>query len=223
MCGRYAFFSPAEAVKRVFALDEAPDLAPRYNIAPTQTVPVVREPAPGRRELVLLHWGLIPSWARERSIGNRMINARAETLTERPAFRQAYRRRRCAVLADGWYEWQAAGAARQPWFVSARDGVPMALAGLWETWRDQAGGGPVESCTIVTTDAVGPLAEIHDRMPAVLRTEGLAEWLDPRQEDVTRLSRWLAPSDPAAFTAHPVSRRVNDPRNEGADLVEALR
>jgi putative SOS response-associated peptidase YedK len=221
MCGRYAFFSPAEAVKRVFALDEVPALEPRYNIAPTQAVAVVRASAPGRRELALLHWGLIPSWARERSIGNRMINARAETLAERPAFRRAYRHRRCAVLADGWYEWQVAGSGKQPWFIRARDGAPLALAGLWETWRDPAGGGPVGSCTIVTTDAAGPLAEIHDRMPAVLSAEGLAEWLDPELEDLKRLSCWLAPAEPSAFTAHRVGRRVNDPRNQGADLIEA--
>ena len=222
MCGRYAFFSPAEAVKRAFALDDFPALEPRYNIAPTQPVPVLREGQPGRRQVALLHWGLIPSWARDRSVGNRMINARAETLSERPAYRAAFRRRRCVVLADGWYEWQVVASGKQPWFIHSRDGAPLGLAGLWETWRDPAGGEPVESCTIVTTDAVGPLAEIHHRMPAVLPAAGLEAWLDPRQQDVAALSGWLGPRDPAEFSARAVSRRVNDPRNQGADLIEAV-
>lgn len=222
MCGRYAFFSPAEAVKRTFALDGFPVLEARYNIAPTQTVPVLRELQPGVREVALLHWGLIPSWAKDKSIGNRMINARAETLSERPAYRRAFRRRRCVVLADGWYEWQAVTSGKQPWFICSRDGAPLGLAGLWESWRDPAGGEPLESCAIVTTDALGPLAQVHHRMPAVLPTEGVGPWLDPRLEDVAVLSAWLGPRDPAAFSARPVSRRVNDPRNEGSDLIEEL-
>jgi len=220
MCGRYAFYSPAEAVKRTFSLDDFPVLEPRYNIAPTQAVPVLRELRPGQREVAMLHWGLIPSWAKEPSVGNRMINARAETLAERPAYRVAFRRRRCAVLADGWYEWQAVAAGKQPWFIHARDGAPMALAGLWETWRDPAGGEPVESCTIVTAEARGPLAEIHHRMPAVVPTGELERWLDPRRQDVAEFAGLLGPRDPAAFDARPVSRRVNDPRNQGAGLIE---
>lgn len=222
MCGRYAFFSPAEAVKRAFALADFPALEPRYNIAPTQPVPVLREEQPGRRQVAMLHWGLIPSWAKDRSVGNRMINARAETLSERPAYRAAFRRRRCVVLADGWYEWQAVASGKQPWFIHSRDGAPLGLAGLWETWRDPAAGETVESCTIVTTDAIGPLAEIHHRMPAVLPAEGLEPWLDPRLQDVTALSGWLGPRDPAEFSARPVSRRVNDPRNQGAELIEPV-
>jgi putative SOS response-associated peptidase YedK len=221
MCGRYAFFSPAEAVKRTFALDDFPAMEPRYNIAPTQPVPVLREIEPGRREVAMLHWGLIPSWAREKSVGNRMINARAETLAERPAFRVAFRRRRCVVLADGWYEWQAVASGKQPWFIHSRDGAPMGLAALWETWRDPAGGEPVESCAIVTTEALGPLADVHHRMPAVLPAAQLGPWLDPRRQDVAELSGILGPRDPAAFSARPVGRRVNDPRNQGAELIEA--
>ena len=223
MCGRYAFFSPAEAVKRVFGVPTLPSLAARYNIAPTQAVPVLREPARGEREVVLLHWGLIPSWAKERSIGNRMINARAETLAERPAFRRAFRDRRCLVLADGWYEWQPAAAGKQPWFIRSQDGLPMGLAGLWESWRDPESGETVQSCTIVTTDAPGPLAGIHDRMPAVISREGMSAWLDPGQRDAAALSRWLIGMDPAKFSAWPVSRQVNDPRHEGPGLVEPAR
>jgi putative SOS response-associated peptidase YedK len=221
VCGRYAFFSPAEAVKRTFALADFPQLEPRYNIAPTQPVPVLRERQSGQRECALLHWGLIPSWAKEKSVGNRMINARAETLSERPAYRSAFRRRRCVVLADGWYEWQKVASGKQPWFICARDGSPLGLAGLWESWRDPGGGETIESCTIVTTDAAGPLAEIHHRMPAVLPTAGVAPWLDPRLEDAASLSAWLAPRDPADFSARPVGRRVNNPGNQGPDLIEA--
>lgn len=221
MCGRYAFFSPAEAVKRVFGVAEAPALEARYNIAPTQAVPAVRENRAGQREVALLHWGLIPSWAREKSIGNRMINARAETLAEKPAYRRAFRERRCLVLADGWYEWQATPSGKRPWFVRSCDGQPLGLAGLWESWRDPATGEPTESCTIVTIDAPGPLAEIHHRMPAVIAAEGIAAWLDPAQHDAAALSRWLAAPDAAAFQAYPVSRRVNNARNEGAELIAA--
>jgi putative SOS response-associated peptidase YedK len=222
MCGRYAFFSPAEAVKRVFGVAALPELAARYNVAPTQAVPVLLETAPGNREVALLHWGLIPSWAKERSIGNRMINARAETLAERPAFRRAFRDRRCLVLADGWYEWQTTATGKQPWFIRSRDGLPMGLAGLWESWRDPASGDTVKSVAIVTTDAPGTLGDIHHRMPAVIAQEGIAAWLDPGQRGAAALSRWLVGMDPSKFDAWPVSRQVNDPRHEGPELVEPV-
>jgi putative SOS response-associated peptidase YedK len=223
MCGRYAFFSPAEAVKRVFGVARVPALTPRYNIAPTQPVPALRQAPGAEREVALLHWGLIPSWAKERSIGNRMINARAETLAERPAFRRAYRDRRCLVLADGWYEWQVTPSGKQPWFIRPADGLPMGLAGLWESWRDPASGDVTESCTIVTIDAPGPLARIHHRMPAVVPAEGFEAWLAAGSRDAAALGRCLAAPDPSAFDSWPVSRRVNDPRHEGAELVEPER
>src|SRR5262245_29631960 len=120
MCGRYAFYSPAEAVRRTFALDELPELRPRYNIAPTQAVPAVRVVEGGRRTLAMLHWGLVPKWAKEKAVGNRMINARAETVAEKPAYREAFRKRRCLVAADGWYEWQPAPGGKKPWFIRLR-------------------------------------------------------------------------------------------------------
>lgn len=222
MCGRYAFFSPAEAVRRAFAVEHVPPLEARYNIAPTQPVPVVRELEPGMRSVSLLHWGLIPAWAKDRSIGNRMINARAETLDERPAYRRAFRKRRCLVAADGWYEWQATAGVKQPWFIRARDGAPVGFAGLWESWRDPESGDPFESCTIVTTDALGPIAQIHRRMPAVLQPQAYAAWLNPSGEDLEALSALLGPCDPALLEAWPVGREVNDPGHQGPALVEPL-
>ncbi len=222
MCGRYAFFSPAEAMRRAFAVDDAPPLEARYNIAPTQPVPVVRALEPGVRSVALLHWGLVPAWAKDRAIGNRMINARAETLAERPAYRHAFRKRRCLVAADGWYEWQAAAGGKQPWFIRARDGGPIGFAGLWESWRDPQSGDPLESCTIVTTDAPAPIAQIHRRMPAVLAPQAYEAWLDPAAGDPEALAALLGPADPALLEAWPVSRAVNDPRHQGPALVEPL-
>ena len=219
MCGRYAFFSPAEAVRRAFAVEAVPALEPRYNIAPTQGVPAVREGPDGKRSVALLHWGLVPSWAKDRAVGSRMINARSETLAERPAFRRAYRSRRCILPADGWYEWQPGPSGKQPWFICAQDRGLLGLAGLWESWRADDGG-TLESCTIITTDASASVAHIHHRMPVVLPTEAFGPWLDTGKQDPRDLDRWLGPCDPALLRAYPVSRRVNNPRHEGPGLVE---
>ncbi|MGB5131252.1 MAG: SOS response-associated peptidase [Steroidobacteraceae bacterium] len=219
MCGRYAFFSPAEAVKRTFALDLLPELAPRYNIAPTQSVAALRVVEEGRRSLVMLHWGLVPHWAKERAIGNRMINARSETLADKPAFRDAFRRRRCLVLADGWYEWQAAPGGKQPWFVRLRDPGPIAFAGLWEKWKDPAGE-LLESCTIVTCDASESIRKIHDRMPVVLPKESWDRWMDPAFSDTGTLSKILGPYDAKSLRGWQVSRLVNAPKNQGPKLIE---
>lgn len=220
MCGRYAFFSPAEAVRRVFGVEDVPPLEARYNVAPTQPVPVVREREPGRREVAMLHWGLVPSWAKEKSIGNRMINARSETLAEKPAYRRAFRDRRCLVLADGWYEWQVTPSGKQPWFTCGRDRQPLGLAGLWETWRDPGSGEVLESCTIVTRDAPGSLGEIHHRMPAVIPAARASAWLDPAQREPATLSGWLGEAAASDFESWPVSRAVNDPRHQGPELAE---
>jgi putative SOS response-associated peptidase YedK len=221
MCGRYAFFSPAEAVKRVFALDELPELEPRYNIAPTQDVPAVRMGEEGARKAAMLHWGLVPKWAKERAIGNRMINARAETVAEKPSFREALKKRRCLVLADGWYEWQVAPGGKQPWFIHRKDAQPFAFAGLWERWKDPAGGTMLESCTIVTTDAAESIRKIHERMPVVLEAADWDRWLDTAFSDTAKLTGMLAPCDPKILEAWPVSREVNAPRNQGPGLIES--
>lgn len=220
MCGRYAFFASADAVRRWFGVSAVPDLAARYNIAPTQQVPVVREREPGRREIALLRWGLVPPWAADPAIGQRLINARAETLAEKPSFRAAFRRRRCVVLASGWYEWQETAAGKRPFFLYRRDGEPLGFAGLWEHWTDRSSGEIVQSCAIVTQAAPPPLAAIHDRMPALLERHALGEWLDPRIEEASRLAALLDPGAAAAIEARPVGRAVNDPRREGPALIE---
>ncbi len=220
MCGRYAFFSPAEAVKRAFALDGFPELESRYNIAPTQDVPVVRVNAQQAREAALLHWGLVPHWAKERSIGNRMINARAETIADKPSFRVAFRRRRCLLLASGWYEWQQAGDGKQPWFICQEQGEPLAMAGLWESWQDPAAGTTLESCTIITTEAAASIEDIHHRMPVILPEAHWEPWLDPGYFEPMPLQDMLVPDAGTRLLAWPVSRRVNSPRNEGSGLIE---
>jgi putative SOS response-associated peptidase YedK len=222
MCGRFAFYSPHEAVARLFGVEAAAGIEPRYNIAPTQFVATVREGADPGRRLVMLYWGLVPSWAREKSIGVRMINARGETLREKPSFRTAYRRRRCLVLADGYYEWQRSGSVKQPYFISFESGEPFGMAGLWETWHDPAGGDPLESCCIVTTSPAAAVAHVHDRMPVIVPRGAHDEWLDPKNADVERLDRLLVPWEAGGLEARAVSRRVNDARNQGADLVQPL-
>jgi len=177
MCGRFAFYSPHEAVTRLFGVAAAPEIEPRYNIAPTQFIATVRETG-GPRDVALLYWGLVPSWAKEKAIGARMINARAETLTEKPSFRSAFRRRRCLVLADGYYEWQRSGTVKQPYFIAFDGGAPFGMAGLWERWRDPLSGEPLESCCIVTTSPAPAVAHVHDRMPVIVPRDAYAEWLD---------------------------------------------
>ncbi len=215
MCGRFAFYSPSEAAAALFGVEASVDLDPRYNIAPTQDVAAIRNAESGERELVLLRWGLVPFWARDPSIGNRMINARAETVAEKPAFRAAYRRRRCLVLADGFYEWRREGSTKTPYFISLASGEPFALAGLWEHWKDKSSDRELESATLLTTEASPFMESLHHRMPVVLEPGMADEWLggsetllDSIRDNGPRLQAW------------PVDRRVNIARNEGEDLVE---
>jgi putative SOS response-associated peptidase YedK len=220
MCGRFTQASDGEVIARVFELGATPQLNPRYNIAPTQDVPVVRA-AGGVRGVSMLHWGLIPSWAKDRGIGGRLINARAETLAEKPAFRSAFRVRRCLVVADGFYEWQKLGTRKQPHFIGFRDGRPFGFAALWERWR-RDGGEDVESCTIITTEANELLASIHDRMPVILDPADHELWLDPGVTDANRVTSLLRPSDPSGMEAYPVSLLVNNPANDVPACRERL-
>jgi len=213
MCGRFTQAADGEIIAQVFELPEPPELPRRYNIAPTQDVAAVRRAEDGGRELVRLHWGLIPSWAKERAMGARMINARAETLVEKPAFRAAFRARRCLIVADGFYEWQKLGARKQPYFIGFTDRRPFAFAGLWERWIGE-GSEAVESCTIVTTEANELLAPIHDRMPVILDPDVFAPWIDPAEKDTERLAGLLRPYPPGPLQAYPVSFFVNNPAND---------
>ncbi len=210
MCGRFTQATEGEIIARVFDLAETPALSPRYNIAPTQAVAAVRAGEGGRR-LDGLRWGLIPSWAKDRAIGDRMINARAETLAAKPAFRSAFRARRCLIVADGFYEWKKVGGRKQPHLIAFRDRRPFAFAGLWERWD---GDGPVESCTIVTTTANDVVAPIHDRMPVILDPGEFTLWLDPKVTDTSRVAGLLRPYAPDLLEAHPVGLLVNNPAND---------
>ena len=233
MCGRFAFYSPHEAVVRLFGLpDDTPAIEPRYNIAPTTFIPVVRElpdeekdtpDVAATRRLAMLYWGLVPVWAKEKSIGSRMTNARAETLQEKPAFRSAYRKRRGLVPADGYYEWMQLGPRdKQPFFMRPASGAPFALAALWERWRDPASGEPLESCTLITTVPPKSIDWIHDRMPVIIPQSAYAEWLDPHNQNVGRLDRLLCAESAGEMVAHRVSRLVSNARNQGPRLIEQV-
>lgn len=218
MCGRFTLRTPARDVARAFGLDLLDDWPPRYNVAPTQSVAAVRQPAGEQRQLVFLHWGLVPSWADDPTIGNRMINARAETLATKPAFRKAFRQRRCLIPSDGFYEWQQQGRQKQPYYFTLADGGLFALAGLWERWEKNAL--VIESCTIITTAANSLVAPLHDRMPVILPPDDYELWLDANVEDVERLQPLLRPLPPEAMRARPVSTLVNSPRNDSPACLE---
>lgn len=240
MCGRFVAASSPALVAARFAVDEVDasvgsDFEPDYNVSPRRAVLAVRE-RDGRRVLSRLRWGLVPPWARDVSVGDRMINARAEGLAMKAAYKRAFRAKRCLVPADGFYEWKAreaeSGARRrkQPYFVRRRDGEPLAFAGLWEVWKvpDDAdptlGGddGWLRSCVIITTDANELLAPIHDRMPVILPESAWSRWLDPHEQDVDALGALLVPAPSELLEAYPVSTRVNNARNNGPDLVRPL-
>jgi putative SOS response-associated peptidase YedK len=220
MCGRITLTSPAAAVAELFGLAAVPGLEPRYNIAPSQLLAAVRsDERTASRRLDHLRWGLVPYWAKDPAIGNRMINARADSLASKPAFESAFRKRRCLVVVSGFYEWQRAGKHSQPYLLHRRDNAPFALAGLWEVWRDPAGT-RLETCAVVTTEANALMRPIHDRMPVILRPEEFAAWLDPATVEPSGLARLLRPANEGALEAVPVSTYVNDPRNDGARCIE---
>ncbi|MDX1403526.1 MAG: SOS response-associated peptidase [Woeseiaceae bacterium] len=215
MCGRFAFYSPTEATAALFGATANLDVEPRYNIAPTQYVAAVRDGEANDRELVMLRWGLVPFWAKDPSIGNRMINARAETVAEKPSFRNAYKKRRCLVLADGFYEWRREGDVKTPYFISLEDGTPFAFAGLWESWNSKDSDEKLQSTAIITTAANDFMAQIHQRMPVVVEPQNADRWLEGEPSMLSELIE-----KPPAFRAWPVDRTVNNARNEGEKLIE---
>ena len=227
MCGRFTLRTPANQLVEQFGLDTMPELRPRYNIAPTQQVPIIRPPGSGpSRQLTFVRWGLIPSWAKEAAIGNRMVNARGETVAEKPSFREAFKRRRCLVVADGYYEWKRTGRAKQPYYIRLRDEAPLAFAGLWESWRgprDMLLDEPLETCTIITTDANELTSPIHDRMPVILDTNQYEFWLDSEFQESAPLLALLQPYDDDDLVADPVSTYVNSPAHDDATCIDVQR
>ena len=244
MCGRYASSRRPEDLVEEFEIDRSEvkeSLAPDYNVAPTKEVYAVVERPPSsdkerppRRQLRVLTWGLVPSWAKDPSIGNKMINARMETVTEKPAFRKAFASRRCLLPADGYYEWyateqrtKAGKPLKQPFFIHPRDGSVMAMAGLYEIWRDPTrdDDDPQRfrwTCTVLTTSAEDDLGHIHDRMPLLVERERYGAWLDPTRSDPEVLTELLVPAAPGRLEAYPVSTMVNSVKNNGPDLLEPL-
>ena len=228
MCGRYSLTSAPEAMRQLFDLDgPLLNLQPRYNIAPTQDAPIIRAADGGKRELAMLRWGLVPSWAKELSIGARMINARCEGVAEKPAFRQAFAKRRCLIAADGFYEWQTLGKGpKQPFRFEFEARRPFAFAGLWEGWRNPADATLVETCSILTTAASPVLAPIHDRMPVILEPADFAAWLAPASRPAT-LQGLLRPYPLSGggygpLGAYAIATLVNKVANDGPALAEPL-
>ena len=217
MCARYSLTLGDQSLAEVFDLADVPHVDPRWNVAPTQTVPVVVEGPRGVRRLEPMRWGLVPSWADDPSIGSRMVNARAETAATKPSFRAAVRSRRCLVPADGFYEWTVAGGVKQPIHVRRTDRAVFAFAGLWEVWTK--GAVPLETFTILTTEPNDVLRPVHDRMPVILDRGDFARWLDPEIRDPSVVQDLLRPCAGAGWEAVPVSRFVNDPRHEGPGCV----
>jgi len=215
MCGRFAFYSPSEATAALFGVESAQPVEARYNIAPTQFIAAIRRDEQDVAELTMLRWGLVPFWARDPMIGNRMINARAETVAEKPSFRAAYKKRRCLILADGFYEWHTEGGVKIPYFISLASGEPFAFAGLWENWQSKETDESLQTATIVTMAANDFLSKLHQRMPLVLEPDSAGRWLDG---DMHLLDDALTSG--LKFRAWPVDRKVNNARNESPELIE---
>ena len=217
MCGRFALKAPAAELIQRFGLAECADLKPRYNIPPGTDIAAIRLSPEGKRVLHLLRWGLVPHWAKDPSIGNKLNNARGESLTEKPSFRDAFRRRRCLIPADGFYEWSAQGKVKQPFYISLKSGEPMAMAGLWESWK-APDGNILRTCCVITTGPNAVMAPIHDRMPVILALEDWESWLSAPVEDIQGL---VKPYPPEPMQIWSVDRRVSKVGEDDAALMRA--
>ncbi|RMG21165.1 MAG: SOS response-associated peptidase [Deltaproteobacteria bacterium] len=224
MCGRYTLIASGEEIAARFRLPAAPDPPVRYNIAPSQPIVVVRHRPDETWEATLCRWGLLPFWAKDPKMGYRTINARAETVAKKPAYRAAFRARRCLIPATGFYEWQRRPGrkTKQPYYIHLSDQPIFAMAGLWERWTDPQSSEVVESAALITTDANARLAPIHDRMPAILKEADWAEWLDPGCADTERLQAMLAPYPPDRTEAYPVGTFVNNPKHDSPRCIEPV-
>jgi putative SOS response-associated peptidase YedK len=219
MCGRYTLRNPRRALDEILEQPQLPLLDVRYNIAPTQTVPIVRAKESGL-ECALVKWGLIPSWSSDSKIGYKLINARSETVATKPAFRAAFKQRRCLVPADGFYEWKLIDSKKQPYLIGVGDGQPFAFAGLWEKWEHE--GQTIESCTILTTEANERLRALHERMPVIVPKEDHGLWLDSTVKDAVLLQPLLCPYPAESMSYYPVSPLVNSPRNDDPRCAEPM-
>lgn len=227
MCGRFVSATPPDQIAQYFGVEEVSEtvLEPNYNVAPTTDVYTVLESREGVRRLEPVHWGLVPFWAKDLKVGNRMINARAETLAEKNAYKRAFAKRRCIIPVDGFYEWhkRPGHKTKQPYFIERADGEPFAFAGLWEIWRGPDGeDDPFPSVTIITGAANEKMAAIHDRMPIVLPPAAWDTWLDREVTDLDRLAAYLVPAPSELITLHPVGTEVNNVRNGGPHLTDPV-
>ncbi|MEW5784481.1 MAG: SOS response-associated peptidase [Bacillota bacterium] len=221
MCGRFALAVEKHVLEMLFQLELRGEFSFRYNIAPAQEILAVRiSPQHGGREAVMLKWGLVPHWARDESIGARLINARSETAAEKPVFREAFKQRRILIPASGFYEWKTEPAGKQPYFIGMKGGRPFALAGLWESRRRESG--QLESCTVLTTAPNSLVAQMHNRMPVIVPEEAYAAWLDPQSGRAALEALAAAPYPEDLMTARPVSRLVNSPANDHPGLIAPL-
>jgi putative SOS response-associated peptidase YedK len=221
MCGRFSFYQGPDTVAQLFKLAEIPSVKPRYNIAPTQSVPtVLQEGETQTRQFQMMRWGLIPFWAKESKIGAKLINARSETVAEKPSFRSPFKHRRCWILADGFYEWQKTEDGKQPFYFQLKTGDPFAFAGLWERWQSPTGES-IESCTILTTQANELMSQIHVRMPVILSPHDRDRWLDLATSP-EELQQLLIPYESEAMISYPVSRMVNTAKIDQPDCVQPL-
>ena len=221
MCGRFSLLASFDDLREFFQVEDGFNPEPRYNIAPSQDIAVVRLQE-GQRRLVPLRWGLLPFWADDPKIDYRTINARSETVHKAPSFRAAFRSRRCLIPASGFYEWQKLQDGKQPYYIFRTDNKPMAFAGLWEHWENKEGEQIIESCTILTTEASEPVSALHNRMPVILEPGDFDLWLDPTQHDLAKLQTLLHPAAPEVLSMYPVSKYVNKAGNEGHECIEPV-
>lgn len=218
MCGRFALKAPPAELMSRFGLDECADFAPRYNIPPGTDIPVIRQSPEGKRVLHLLRWGLVPHWSKDAAIGAKLNNARGESVAEKPSFRDAFKRRRCLIPASGFYEWKTEGKNKQPYYISLKSGEPMALGGLWESWK-APDGTLLRTACIITTGPNEVMAPIHDRMPVIIPSEHWQDWLNASPEAITGL---VVPSAADVMQAWPVSRRVSKTQDDDVGLIEPI-
>jgi len=221
MCGRFVSKAKKEEIEKEFKVEvgDGDLILPRYNIAPTQLIAAITE-VENLREISQFRWGLIPKWAKDESIGSKLINARAETLSEKPSFRDAFRARRCIIPVSGFYEWtKTAEGAKQPFYFYLKEKEVFGFAGLWEEWLDKQTGELRETCTIITTEANDVLKPVHDRMPVILKSENYVQWLDPKEKNTDRLQKLLASYPPEQMDSHTVSRAVNIASSDSAELI----